>query len=128
MRCGSLRDGDGGEADGNDDQTSDRRPVVSEVPRRRVVGSVEQHRCDKERQRELGQDGERGRAGNKREDRAAQRQEHGIRRADATRQGSQHDGGEDQADENFEFPHDARCGDSSRKGSTRRVHRLGKNQ
>ena len=78
-------DGDGGEADGNNDQTGDRRPVVPEIPRRCVVRRVEQHGCDEERQRELGQHGERRRAGNKREERAAEREKHGIGRADAAR-------------------------------------------
>ena len=98
-------DGDGREAHGKDDQTGDRCPVVPEVSRRRVVGRVEQDGRDEERQGELGQDGERRRAWNEREDRAAERQKHGIGCADAARHGGQHDGGEDQADEDFEFSH-----------------------
>ena len=89
----------------NNHQTGDRRPVVPEVPRRRVIRRVEQDGRDEERQGELGQHGERRRAWNEREDRAAERQKHRIRRADAARHGCQDRGGEDQANENFEFFH-----------------------
>ena len=87
------------------DQARDRRPVVPEISRRRVVGGVEQDGRDEQRQRQLGSNGERGRARNEREDRAAERQEHRIRCADAPRRGCQQHGGEDQANESFEFPH-----------------------
>ena len=83
--------------DNKNDETCERRPVVLEISWRRVVGRIEQHRRDKERQRELGQHGERGRAWNKREDRAAERQKDGIGCADAARRGCQNNGGEDQS-------------------------------
>ena len=82
-------DGDGGEAHGNDDQAGDRCPVVPEISRRRVVRRVEQDGRDEERQGELRQHGERRRAWNKREDRAAERQKHGIGCANAARRGGQ---------------------------------------
>ena len=107
QRAGDDGDGDGRESDGEDDQTGDRRPVVPEISQRGVVGRVEQHRRDEQRQRELGQHGERRRAGNEREERAAERQEHRIGCADAARQRRQHHGGENQADQYFEFRHDA---------------------
>ena len=49
-------DGDrgGGEADRDDDQARDRRPVVLEIAQRRVVRGVEQDRRDEQRQRQLG--------------------------------------------------------------------------
>ena len=109
QRAGDDGDGDGREADREDDQAGDRRPVVPEVPRRRVVGRVEQHRRDEERQRELGQHGERRRARNEREQRAAERQEHRIGRADAARHGRQDHGREDQTDEDFELSHSQRA-------------------
>ena len=98
-------DRDGRQADREHDQAGDRRPVVPEISRRRVVRRIEQHRRDEQRQRELGSDGERGRAGNEREERAAERQEHRIGRADAACRRRQDHGREHQADECFEFPH-----------------------
>ena len=98
-------DGDGGEAHGDHDQTGDRRPVVPEVSRRCVVRRVEQDGRHEERQGELGRDGERRRAGHKREERAAEREKHRIGCANASRHGGQQRGGEDQANEDFEFSH-----------------------
>ena len=104
----------------NDDQAGDRRPVVPEISRRRVVGRVEQHGRDEERQRELGQHGERRRAGNKREERAAERQKHRIGRADAARHRCQQRGGEDQANEDFEFSHVLNLASRECRGAARR--------
>ena len=98
-------DGDGGEAHGNNDQTGDRCPVVPEVSRRCVVGRVEQNGCHEERQGELRRHGERRRAWDKREERAAERQKHRIGCANAARRRGQQRGGEDQANEDFEFSH-----------------------
>ena len=79
-------DGDGHrrEADREDDEAGDRRPV-SEISGRGVEGRVEQDGRDEERQGELGRNGNDGRAGNEREDGAAEGEEHGIGRADAAR-------------------------------------------
>jgi hypothetical protein len=98
--CG---DGDGGQAHGKNDQACDRRPVVPEVSRRCVIRRVEQYRRHEERQGELREHGERRRAWHKREDRAAERQKHGIRCPNAARRGGQNSGGEDQTNEDFEF-------------------------
>lgn len=46
-----------------------------------------------------------GAPGNEREDRAAERQKHWVRCADAACRGGQNDGCENQANECFEFPH-----------------------
>ena len=99
-------DGDRGgrEPDGEDDQAGDRRPVVPEIPGRRVVRRIEQHGRDEERQRQFGRDGKRGRARKKREQRAAEREEHRIRRTDAARRGRQDDGRDEQTEKLFEFP------------------------
>ncbi len=58
-----------------------------------------------ERQGELGQHGERRRARHKREDRPAEREKHRIGCTNAPRRGRQKQGGEDQANEGFEFSH-----------------------
>ena len=80
-------DGRGRESDRENDEARYRRPIVLEIPKRSVVSRIEQYRCDEQRQRKLGRDGERGRAWKKREHRAAQREEHRIRRSDAARRG-----------------------------------------
>ena len=91
------------------------RPVTGaqlslQIPGRRVVRRVEQHRGDEERQRELGRDAERRRAGNEREQRAAEREEDRIRRADAARRRRQDHGRDEEGEKLFEFPHGASCG------------------
>ena len=92
-------------ADREDDQARQRRPVVPEISERRVVRRVEQDGCDEERQRELGREGERRRDWKKREQRAAERQEYRIRRSDAARQRRQDHGGDEQQTEKlFERP------------------------
>ena len=98
-------DGHGRETDGEDDQAGNRRPVVFEISRRCVVGRVEQYGCNEERQREFRRDGERRRAGKEREERAAEGQEYRIRCSGTARRCRQENGGEEQADESFEFPH-----------------------
>ena len=55
-RVGDDGDSGGRESDREDDQARHRRPVVPEIPERRVVRRIEQHGCDEERQRELGRD------------------------------------------------------------------------
>jgi len=72
-------DGDSGgrESDREYDQAGHRRPIVPEISERRIVSRIEQHGCDKERQRKLGRDTERRRAWKKRQQRAAERQETG---------------------------------------------------
>ncbi len=109
QRASDDGDRDGREAHREDDQPCHRRPVVPEVPRRRVVRRVEQHGRDEERQRELGQHGERRSARNEREDRAAEREKHGIGRAHPTRNGGQDRGREDETDEDFELSHSQRA-------------------
>ena len=54
---------------------------------------------------QLRRHGERRRAWNKREDRAAERQKRRIGCTNAARRGGQHDGGEDQPNEDFKFSH-----------------------
>jgi hypothetical protein len=98
-------DSNGRQADGEDNEACNGRPVVFEIPRRRVVSGIEQHGGEKERQCEFREDRERGPARQKREERAAKRQEYRIRCADAARQRGQDHGCEHQADESFEFPH-----------------------
>ena len=98
-------DGDSREAHGDNDQTRDRCPVVPEVSRRCVIRRVEQYGCHEQRQRELGQHGERRCAWHEREDRAAERKEHRIGCAHAPRHRGQQRGGEDQDNEDFEFSH-----------------------
>ena len=80
-------DGDGGrrQTDGDDDQPRDRRPVVPEIPERRVVRRVEQDGRDEERECELGRERERRCDRKEREQRPAEREEHRIRGADAAR-------------------------------------------
>ena len=110
QRADDDGDGDGREADGEDHQAGDWRPVVLEVSGRCVVGRIEQDGCNEERQREFGRYGERRRARKKREERAAERQEYGIRCAGTTRRRRQENGGEEQANHSFEFPHVADAG------------------
>ena len=86
------------------------RPVTGaqlslQVAQRGVVGRVEQDRRDEQRQRQLGRKRERRRAWNEREQRAAERQEHRIRRADAARRGRQDHGGDEEAQQLLEFVH-----------------------
>ena len=98
-------DGERREADREDHQPRDRRPVVLEVAQRRVVRRVEQDRGDEQRQRQIGWQAECGRGRQKREQRAAERQEHRIRRADPTRRGRQDHGCDEQREQLFELPH-----------------------
>ena len=98
-------DGNGRESDREDDQARDRHPVVLEIPERRVVRRVEQYGGDEERQRKLGRERERRCCRNKREQRAAERQEYRIRRTDAARHARQDHGGDEQSEKLFEFPH-----------------------
>ena len=112
-RVGDEGDGGGRESDREDDQAGDRRPVVLEISERRVVRRVEQDGRDEKRQRELGRQRERRRAGNKREQRTAERQEHRIRCSDAARPRRQDHGGNEETEKLFEFPHRA---DLSRPG------------
>ena len=69
------------------------------------IGRVEQDGRDEEGQCELGQDGERRRAWNEREGRAAEREKHRIGRAHASRDGRQDGGGENKTNQDFEFCH-----------------------
>jgi hypothetical protein len=101
-------DSGGREPDREDDQASDRGPVVPEVPERRVVRRIEQHGRDEERQRKLRRDREGGRAGKKREQRTPQRQEYRIRRSDAACQGCEDHGRDEQDQKFFELVHTTR--------------------
>ena len=89
----------------NDDQAGDRQPVVAQVARRGVVGGVEQDRRDEEGERQLGRDGELRRARHEGEQRAAQREEHGVGRADAARRRPPAARRRGRARELFEFAH-----------------------
>ena len=104
-RVADEGDRGGREANREDDQAGHRRPIVPEVSERRIVGCIEQHGRDEERQRKLGRDAEGGRAGKKRQQRAAERQEDRVRRPDAASRGRQGHGRYEQAKELFEFPH-----------------------
>ena len=103
----------------NDDEAGDRRPVVPEISRRRVVGGVEQHGRDEQRERELGRNGKGRRAWKKGEERTADRQEDGIGRADAPRRRGQDQGREDEAHESFEFTHAIADGAILARGASR---------
>ena len=83
QRAGDDGDRDGREADREHDQAGERRPVVLEISRRGVVGRIEEHGREEERQRELGRHGERRRARKKREEarrRVPGRQDRVLRR------------------------------------------------
>jgi len=67
--------------------------------------ATEQHWRDEKREGELGRYGERGRARQKREERAGKRQEYRVRRSDAACQRGQDPSREDHAQECLEFPH-----------------------
>ena len=90
------------DADGTNDQTEERSPVVPEVSRRCVVGRIEQYRCDEEREGEFRRNAERRCAGNECEERTAEREKHRIGCAKASRCCGQQRGREDQTNENFE--------------------------
>ena len=91
-RVGHDGDSAGRKSDGEHDEAGDRRPVVPEVSERCVVGGIEQHGSDEERQRKLGRDRERGCARKEREQRTAERQKYRIRCPDAARRGGQDHG------------------------------------
>ena len=95
----------------------DRAPVVSQIPQRRVVGGVQQHRRDEQRQREVGIDREHRHAGDERQHGATGGEEGGVRRADAPCQRSEQDGREQQRDENLEFMHGESKGESGSASS-----------
>jgi hypothetical protein len=78
-------------------QLSLRSRATRRTPRRAARG-------DEQRQRQLGRQRERRRGRNEREQRAAERQEDRIRRPDPSRRGRQNDGGDEQAEQLFEFP------------------------
>ena len=116
-RAGNTGDGERGQADADDDQPRDRPPVVSQIPQRRVVGGVQQHRRDEQRQREVGIDREHRHAGDERQHGATGGEEGGVRRADAPCQRSEQDGREQQRDENLEFMHGESKGESGSASS-----------
>ena len=105
QRAHHHRDGDGGEAYRNNDQTGDRCPVVAEIPGRRVIRSIEQDGRHEQRQGELRQHGERRRPWHEREEGATDREKRRIGCADTARRRGQEGGGEDQNDEDFELSH-----------------------
>ncbi len=80
-------------------------PIVLEVARRCVIGGVEQHRRDEQRQRQVGLERKRRAARHEGKRHAAERQERRIRRADAPRQRREQDGAEQQRDDPFEDEH-----------------------
>ena len=96
-------------SDREHNQTGHGRPIVPEISGRRVVSRIEQYGCDKERQRKLGRDAERGRAWKKRQQRSAERQEYRIRCSDAACRRRQDHGRDKQTKDLFEFPHVTRC-------------------
>ena len=104
-RASDDGDGDGRESDREDHQARDRRPVVLEIPERRVVRRVEQYGCDEQRQRQFGRQREGRRGWNKGEQRTAERQEHRIRCADAACSCRQNHGGDEETEELFELSH-----------------------
>jgi hypothetical protein len=105
-------DGDGGgrKSDGKYDQPQYRRPVVPEIPEGRVVGRIEQYGRDEERQGQLRRNRERGRAGKKREDGAAECEKYRIRCSDAPRRGRKDHRRDEQNEQLFELPHVSQAG------------------
>jgi hypothetical protein len=94
----------GREPDCEDHQAGYRGPVVPEIPDGRVVGRIEEHRCDEKRQREFGRNREGRRTRKKCEQRTAERQEHRIRRSDAACQGREDDSGDEEYEKLFQSP------------------------
>jgi hypothetical protein len=90
------------EKHGDHREARDRRPVVLQVPERCVVRGIEENRRDEEGERELRWNGDRRRAGNEREQRAAQREEYRIRRADAPRRRCEGDRGAEKKEDLLE--------------------------
>ena len=91
----------------NTTRLSDRHPVVPEIPERRVVGRVEQHGSDEERQRQLGRERERRWGGREREQRTAEREKDRIRRSDAPGSRREDDRDHEQTEQQFELTHGA---------------------
>ena len=86
---GDDSDPGGCESDSKDNEAGDRSPIVLQISKRRVVSCIQEDRGDEKRQRKLRKEGERRRAWNKREQRSAEREEHGIRCSHAARHGSE---------------------------------------
>ncbi len=90
-RARDERDGDGRQGDGDKDEAGDGRPIVLEVAERGVIGGIEQHRCDEEREGEIGIEHELRRARQEGQHGAAHGEERGIRRTHAPgRTGEEH--------------------------------------
>jgi hypothetical protein len=102
---GDGGDGAGRESDREDDQTRYWRPVVPEISGGRVESRIEQHRCDEERQRQLGGHRKRRHARNKGEQRTAERQKDWIGCSDAARHSREDHGRDEQSEKLFELPH-----------------------
>ncbi len=100
--------GDGRESNRDNDQARDRRPVVPEVPERRVIRRIEQYGGDEERQRELGRERDRRCYWNEREQRPAEREEDRIWGADAAGPARQDHGSDEQSQKLFELAHTVR--------------------
>ena len=105
-RSHDRRHDDRGEHDRAEHQSRDRGPVVFEVSQRCVVRGVEEHRRDKQRQRQFGRQRQRRRRDRqKREQGAAKREKYRIGRAEAPCARRKHDGGDKQNQELLEFSH-----------------------
>ena len=87
------------------DQARDRRPVVAQVSQRRVECRIEEHRRDEDRQRQFRRHRERRHARHEGQERATQRQEDRVRRAEAARGTGEGHGREEQREQFFESPH-----------------------
>ncbi len=70
----------GRQSDGEHDQAGHRRPVVTKIAQGCVVGGVEKHWRDEQRQHELGRERRRRRVGKEREQRPADGEKYRIRR------------------------------------------------
>jgi hypothetical protein len=92
----------GGQEDHPDRKARHGQPVVTEVPRRRIVGCVEQYGRDEQSQGQLGLKHEGRHPRHERQGHATHGQERRIRRADPPRGSGQEDSREQQEEDRFE--------------------------
>ena len=100
-----ARDRDRRDRHRGDDQRGDRDPVLAQVASRRVVGRVEQHRCDEQCQSELRVERDVRHAGHQREGDAETRQQCGVGRVPPPRQCREADRDDEQDEDRFEGLH-----------------------
>jgi hypothetical protein len=104
-RANHHRYGHSGQDNADHHEIDQRYPVVFEVANRRVVGRIQQHGSNEERQGQTRLDKKRGRSRDERQYCTAACEKRRVRDAELARHRRQNHGGEQQPEESFELAH-----------------------